>query len=171
GNRHKLENFQEFKGGNVTFGGGEGKITGKVSQIYDKKNKTATTPYEPQKPKDKNGPDDDVNVYLYRSTWQPLQQPATFVTAFAAANNLCCILQSIMQPLWQPSQQPASSIASITVACNLCSSLQLMWQPSQQLATYVAAFVAAFVATCNLCGSLRSSQQSLLRPLHSVLKF
>ncbi|GJX29607.1 putative ribonuclease H-like domain-containing protein [Tanacetum coccineum] len=29
--------------------------------------KTATTPYEPQKPKDKNGPDDDVNVYLYRS--------------------------------------------------------------------------------------------------------
>ncbi|GJQ92616.1 putative ribonuclease H-like domain-containing protein [Tanacetum coccineum] len=64
GNRHRLENFQEFKGGNVTFGGGEGKITGKgtirtakldfenvlyvkelqhfnlfsVSQIYDKKN-------------------------------------------------------------------------------------------------------------------------------------
>ncbi|GJR54535.1 putative ribonuclease H-like domain-containing protein [Tanacetum coccineum] len=29
--------------------------------------KTATTPYEPQKPKDKNGPDDDVNVHLYRS--------------------------------------------------------------------------------------------------------
>ncbi|GKE71245.1 hypothetical protein Tco_1529317, partial [Tanacetum coccineum] len=29
GNRHRLENFQEFKGGNVTFGGGEGKITGK----------------------------------------------------------------------------------------------------------------------------------------------
>ncbi|GJW04330.1 hypothetical protein Tco_1563186 [Tanacetum coccineum] len=29
GNRHMLENFQEFKGGNVTFGGGEGKITGK----------------------------------------------------------------------------------------------------------------------------------------------
>ncbi|GJR77618.1 hypothetical protein Tco_0408386 [Tanacetum coccineum] len=26
--------------------------------------KTATTPYEPQKPKDKNGPDDDVNVHL-----------------------------------------------------------------------------------------------------------
>ncbi|GJQ93459.1 reverse transcriptase domain-containing protein [Tanacetum coccineum] len=29
--------------------------------------KTATTSYEPQKPKDKNGPDDDVNVHLYRS--------------------------------------------------------------------------------------------------------
>ncbi|GJR87971.1 hypothetical protein Tco_0211982 [Tanacetum coccineum] len=29
--------------------------------------KTATTPYEPRKPKDKNGPDDDVNVHLYRS--------------------------------------------------------------------------------------------------------
>ncbi|GJU55725.1 hypothetical protein Tco_1229439 [Tanacetum coccineum] len=29
GNRHMLENFQGFKGGNVTFGGGEGKITGK----------------------------------------------------------------------------------------------------------------------------------------------
>ncbi|GJS61986.1 hypothetical protein Tco_0656770 [Tanacetum coccineum] len=27
GNRHSLENFQEFKGGNVTFGGGEGRIT------------------------------------------------------------------------------------------------------------------------------------------------
>ncbi|GJZ79221.1 ribonuclease H-like domain-containing protein, partial [Tanacetum coccineum] len=27
GNRHRLENFQEFKGGNVTFGAGEGKIT------------------------------------------------------------------------------------------------------------------------------------------------
>ncbi|GKE91623.1 hypothetical protein Tco_1572718, partial [Tanacetum coccineum] len=29
GNRHMLENFQEFKGGNVTFGVGEGKNTGK----------------------------------------------------------------------------------------------------------------------------------------------
>ncbi|GJR32653.1 putative ribonuclease H-like domain-containing protein [Tanacetum coccineum] len=28
-NRHRLENFQEFKGRNVTFGGREGKITGK----------------------------------------------------------------------------------------------------------------------------------------------
>ncbi|GJY38837.1 hypothetical protein Tco_0425201, partial [Tanacetum coccineum] len=60
GNRHRLENFQEFKGGNVTFGGGEGKITSKGV-------KTATTPYEPQKPKDKNGPNYDVNVHLYRS--------------------------------------------------------------------------------------------------------
>ncbi|GKC99558.1 putative ribonuclease H-like domain-containing protein, partial [Tanacetum coccineum] len=34
GNRHRLENFQEFKGGNVTFGGGEGKITGKGPAWY-----------------------------------------------------------------------------------------------------------------------------------------
>ncbi|GKC74366.1 hypothetical protein Tco_1120249 [Tanacetum coccineum] len=72
GNRHKLENFQEFKGGNVTFGGGEGRITGKgtirtakldfenvlhvqelqhfnlflVSQICDKKNKVLFTETE-----------------------------------------------------------------------------------------------------------------------------
>ncbi|GJZ37518.1 synaptobrevin, longin-like domain protein [Tanacetum coccineum] len=35
GNRHRLENFQEFKGGNVTFGGGEGKITGKDFKLPD----------------------------------------------------------------------------------------------------------------------------------------
>ncbi|GJZ72576.1 hypothetical protein Tco_0636722, partial [Tanacetum coccineum] len=72
GNRHRLENFQEFKGGNVTFGGGEGKITGKgtirtakldfenvlyvkelqhfnlfsVSQICDKKNRVLFTETE-----------------------------------------------------------------------------------------------------------------------------
>ncbi|GJW66833.1 putative ribonuclease H-like domain-containing protein [Tanacetum coccineum] len=41
GNRHRLENFQEFKGGNVTFGGGEGKIT--ASQICEKKNRVLFT--------------------------------------------------------------------------------------------------------------------------------
>ncbi|GJX41576.1 putative ribonuclease H-like domain-containing protein [Tanacetum coccineum] len=72
GNRHRLENFQEFKGGNVTFGGGEGKITSKgtirtakldfenvlyvkelqhfnlfsVSQICDKKNRVLFTETE-----------------------------------------------------------------------------------------------------------------------------
>ncbi|GJS13913.1 putative ribonuclease H-like domain-containing protein [Tanacetum coccineum] len=46
GNKHRLENFQEFKGGNVTFGGGEGKITGKVSQICDKKNRVLFTETE-----------------------------------------------------------------------------------------------------------------------------
>ncbi|GKD26225.1 putative ribonuclease H-like domain-containing protein, partial [Tanacetum coccineum] len=72
GNRHRLENFQEFKGRNVTFSGGEGKITGKgtirttkldfenvlyvkelqhfnlfsVSQICDKKNRVLFTETE-----------------------------------------------------------------------------------------------------------------------------
>ncbi|GJY62748.1 hypothetical protein Tco_0464208 [Tanacetum coccineum] len=72
GNRHRLENFQEFKGRNVNFGGGEGKITSKgtirtakldfenmlyvkelqhfnlfsVSQICDKKKKVLFTETE-----------------------------------------------------------------------------------------------------------------------------
>ncbi|GJZ15211.1 putative ribonuclease H-like domain-containing protein [Tanacetum coccineum] len=46
GNRHRLENFQEFKGGNVTFGGGEGKITSKVSQICVRRRRFSFTETE-----------------------------------------------------------------------------------------------------------------------------
>ncbi|GJT47375.1 putative ribonuclease H-like domain-containing protein, partial [Tanacetum coccineum] len=46
----------------------QGKYVAKILRKFDLESvKTATTPYEPQKPKDKNGPDDDVNVHLYRS--------------------------------------------------------------------------------------------------------
>ncbi|GJR47226.1 hypothetical protein Tco_1315329 [Tanacetum coccineum] len=48
GNKHRLENFQEFKGGNVTFGGGEGKITGKgtirISKSFQTPSTNAVTP-------------------------------------------------------------------------------------------------------------------------------
>ncbi|GJU32539.1 putative ribonuclease H-like domain-containing protein [Tanacetum coccineum] len=49
GNKERLDDFQSFKGGKVTFGGGEGRITEKgqsgllISQICDKKNRVLFT--------------------------------------------------------------------------------------------------------------------------------
>ncbi|GKD85519.1 putative ribonuclease H-like domain-containing protein [Tanacetum coccineum] len=43
------------------------KYVAKILRKFDLESvKTSTTPYKPQKPKDKNRPDDDVNIHFYR---------------------------------------------------------------------------------------------------------
>ncbi|GJR14393.1 putative ribonuclease H-like domain-containing protein [Tanacetum coccineum] len=115
--------------------------------------KTATTPYKPQKPKDKNSPDDDVNVYLYKSM----------------IGSLIIFKYLKGQPklgLWYPRDSPFELEAytdsdyagnhndrkSTTGGCQFLGRRLISWQCKKQTIVATSSTKAEYVAVAHCCG-------------------
>ncbi|GJT23990.1 putative ribonuclease H-like domain-containing protein [Tanacetum coccineum] len=124
--------------------------------------KTATTPYEPQKPKDKNGPDDDVNVHLYRSMIGSL-----ILSNLLAVKRIFKYLKG--QPklgLWYPRDSPFELEAytdsdyagnhndrkSTTGGCQFLGRRLISWQCKKQTIVATSSTEAEYVAAAHCCG-------------------
>ncbi|GKE50883.1 putative ribonuclease H-like domain-containing protein [Tanacetum coccineum] len=162
GNKERLDDFQPFKGGKVTFGGGEGRIIGKgtirtpkldfenvyyvkelqqfnlfsVSQICDKKNRVLYT---------------DTDCLVISNNFK-LQDESMVLLRVPRKHNLYTFNLNNLAPKENLTILLPKDRKSTTGGCQFLGRRLILWQCKKQTIVVTSSTEAEYVAAANCCG-------------------